>query len=282
MSKKYDLSKIKEVELDILKELKRICEKNDIDYFLDSGTALGAVRHKGFIPWDDDIDVGMKRADYDRFLEACKNDLKPEYFLQTRESDKNAPLNFAKLRKNKTTFLEWNKRNLDMHHGIYIDIFPYDKLPHEEDKKAEFLKKCTKLNTGFLLRTIPDRSDHPRKSLPWLLKAFAKRMIYYALRIMPVSSYYEKMQEEFTRYNYLPDEESEFFTPCFPKYVYKYETLYPTKKLLFEDDYFNAPNDVDTYLKTLYSDYMTLPPENERLGHRPVKVSFIKEHKKTK
>ena len=180
-----EIKDVQRVELDILIKVARLCEERGLTYFIESGTALGAVRHGGFIPWDDDIDIGMPRQDYEKFLDIAQKELGDEYFVQTRETDPNAPFSFAKVRKNGTTFIEWNKRNIKMHHGIYIDIFPYDGLPI--DGLDEHIDKCLKLNKLQFKKYIPDRVGVPQKSLKWKLGAAARRMQYYLLKLYPES-----------------------------------------------------------------------------------------------
>ena len=135
-----DIKEIQNQQLMILKELDRICQKHNIKYHLMGGTLLGSIRHKGFIPWDDDIDVSMIRADYEMFLDVCGRELNSGYFLQTNKTDKNYIMQFAKLRKNHTLFIEKSMNDLDIHHGIYIDIFPLDNiLP--DTKRGSFQQK---------------------------------------------------------------------------------------------------------------------------------------------
>ena len=98
-----EIKDVQRVELDILIKVARLCEERGFTYFIESGTALGAVRHGGFIPWDDDIDIGMPRQDYEKFLDIAQEELGDEYFVQTRKTDPNAPFSFAKVRKNGTT-----------------------------------------------------------------------------------------------------------------------------------------------------------------------------------
>jgi lipopolysaccharide cholinephosphotransferase len=123
-----ELKNLQNVQLEILDEIVRICNKYDIPYFFIGGTLLGAVRHKGFIPWDDDIDIGMLRKDYNKFIKLCKDELKSEYYLQCSETYPQHWLSFAKIRKNNTLFIESEGlpfRGND-HRGIFVDIFPYD------------------------------------------------------------------------------------------------------------------------------------------------------------
>ena len=125
------MEELRKVQLEALLEVDRICKKFGITYQLFSGTLLGAIRHKGFIPWDDDIDICMLRNDYDRFIEVCKTELDTTYFLQNYETDKNFIHNITRIRKNNTIALQSACAELDMHHGIFIDIFPMDNIvPH--------------------------------------------------------------------------------------------------------------------------------------------------------
>ena len=128
------LRKVQLIELKIAKELKRVCEKLDIPYILDSGTLLGAVRHRGFIPWDDDMDFAMTRANYDRFLLEAPAELGEEYYLQSWKSDPAYGYPFAKLRLKNTAFVEAVSQYAGSEKGFYVDIFPYDVYP---DGQAE-------------------------------------------------------------------------------------------------------------------------------------------------
>ena len=123
------LRKLQMAELEILNEFVRICEKHDLTYYLVGGTLLGAVRHQGFIPWDDDIDVAMPRADYDRLVEVCGEDLGAEYFYQSPETDPYYFLTYAKIRKNGTEIYEERFKDARFHKGIFIDVFPLDFCP---------------------------------------------------------------------------------------------------------------------------------------------------------
>ena len=132
----------------MLSEINRICNKYDIKYFAMGGSAIGAIYDKGILPWDDDIDIGMTRDDYNRFLEVAPRELNSDYFLSWYESDEHTPFFYSKLKKNNTLFIEEQYKDVPMHQGIFIDIFPYDKahdsmvIQKIQFKCAEFLKCC--------------------------------------------------------------------------------------------------------------------------------------------
>ncbi len=140
------------VMLDLLNELDRVCKKYNLIYYANGGTMLGAIRHKGFIPWDDDLDIMMMREDYERLMAIGPKEFKHPYFLQNKYTEPNAPTFFAKLRNSETTafnkseehsFMEYNK-------GIFIDIFPLDKIPNEINEQKEFLKEVD-LNKNIVI-----------------------------------------------------------------------------------------------------------------------------------
>ena len=132
----------------MLTEINRICDKYGIKYFAMGGSAIGAIYDKGILPWDDDIDIGMVREDYNKFLEIAPNELNEDYFLSWYGSDQHTPFFYAKLKKNNTIFIEEQYKNVPMHQGIFIDIFPYDKANQNKHmqqiqfKCAEFIKCC--------------------------------------------------------------------------------------------------------------------------------------------
>lgn len=123
-----NLRKLQLLQTKCLLEVKRICEKHNIQYFLFCGTLLGAARHQGFIPWDDDIDIGMLRSDYQHFIKVCETELSPDFFLQTKESDENYALPFAKLRLRGTRRIEKSSASTNIDTGIDIDIVPHDAV----------------------------------------------------------------------------------------------------------------------------------------------------------
>ena len=134
------LRKVQEVELEILNVVHRVCVENHLKYSLAYGTLIGAVRHQGFIPWDDDIDICMPREDYDKFLKIWSRYNFKDYILQNIETDEDFTQNFTKIRKNHTTFLQPKEEQYKYHKGFFIDIFPGDRVPDSKFKqKIQFV-----------------------------------------------------------------------------------------------------------------------------------------------
>ena len=131
-------------ELDLLRVFADVCEKNDLEYFLDGGTLLGAIRHKGFIPWDDDVDVIMPRKDYDRLWKIANSCFEYPYFFQTSLSEKNFFRAHAQLRNSETTGFIQSDEKKDINKGIFLDIFPLDNVPSDKSEREHLKKKTAK------------------------------------------------------------------------------------------------------------------------------------------
>ena len=140
------MKKVWAVELDLLNEFIQLCEHNDIKYYVIGGTLLGAVRHQGFIPWDDDIDVAIMRSDYDRLCEIAPSHFKHPYFFQTEELDYGFSHPFARLRNTETTAIPSYDADskLKYNQGIWIDIFPIDNIPDNPLEKSKWIKEVQK------------------------------------------------------------------------------------------------------------------------------------------
>lgn len=278
MSLSNDLRAVQMIELEMLIELDRICRKYDIQYFLLAGTVLGAIRHKGFIPWDDDIDVGMMRDEYERFIRICPQELDSKYFLQTYKSDPNYPCLFAKLRKNGTTFIEKEVAKINMHHGIYIDIFPIDNIPNGDFSRL--FHKCLL----FLLEAI-------RISRTPALCLGSRAIVRVLATILhPFSRMVSKRLtdniENFiaTMYN---GKHTECVGTIFAFGILEYTTRITVKrdyfsfpcKLKFEGYSFPVPGMWDEYLTHLYKDYLKLPPDEQRVPPHMMIVNTHKDYK---
>ena len=190
------LPKLHNCQLIIAREIKRICDENNIKYFIIAGTLLGAVRHGGFIPWDDDMDIGMLREDYEKFLEIAKKDLGDDFFLQTPETDKSYGLNFAKVLLKGTVLMEESTASNNAKKGIFVDIFPFDVAPLSEADRESHNKK-----TYFYRRLLLAKRNYNIAGK----KEYVKRIVYFILKIMSVffshDGLVKKLDSEITRYN---------------------------------------------------------------------------------
>lgn len=260
------LPKLHNCQLIIAREIKRLCDKHNIKYFIIAGTLLGAIRHGGFIPWDDDMDVGMLREDYEKFIKVAKTDLGGDFFLQTSETDKNYGLPFAKILLNDTVLVEASAGS-DAKKGIFVDVFPFDVAPENEADRENHNKKTyiyKRLLLAKLNYNVCVKND------------YVKRAVYFILKIM--SSFYshdklvQKLEGEITRYN---NSKTEDIVNIGGAYGYKKETIKAdwvrdTVEIPFEDMTLSAPVDYIKYLETFYGDYMTPPPEDKRYNRHSV------------
>lgn len=253
------LNALQTVEKELLAVLDSLCRAEGIRYFLLGGSALGAVRHGGFIPWDDDIDVGMPRPDYERFLRLASDRLPGHLFLQHHGSESLCLLGFAKLRDNRTVFRETAFAALDIHHGVYIDIFPLDGGPADQ-KKAKRLLRRMKWYRFILLNR---HTDLIRKK-----SRLAGCALSIASLLYSDARCYRRLDALCKSYSY---EEA----PCIANWhgAWGVREVVPRDlfgegiRVPFEDLMCPVPSDVDGYLHSLYGDYRTLPPADQRVSH---------------
>lgn len=270
------LRKVQLIQLEIAKEIKRICDLNGIEYFLDSGTLLGAVRHKGFIPWDDDMDIGMTRGNYEKFLCAAETGLQEKYFLQTWKTDKNYPMPFAKIRLNGTEYIENVFEKANIHQGIYVDVFPYDVWPDSRRKQRKIWRKKSLLQAMITMKChfTKFKSD---SALKYLLKIIMFTLIKFINLFYSKRRLVEKYEKMVKKYNSLESDKlyEQTVNFKFGYWVIRKSCIMGSTQLPFEDEYFKCPENYDGYLKEVYGDYMTLPPEEDRKkGHNILKVDF--------
>lgn len=178
MVKEFQISEqrkqVWKIELELAKELERVCKKHNIKYFADAGTILGAIRHSGFIPWDDDMDFIMLREDYDRFLKVASKEFKKPFFLQSAYSDAHYFRGHAQLRMDGTTAIaKFELGNVDFHQGIFIDIFPFDYV-----SKSKMLNKAHSARLRCLMKIMKNQcSTHPPSSkLMGAIRAVVKKL----------------------------------------------------------------------------------------------------------
>ena len=169
--------------------------------------------------------------------------------------------------------MEWNKRNLDIHHGIYIDIFPYDNLPNNSEERVKFQKKCDKLYRFYVIRGIPDRDMSPQRTMRWLFLAVIRRIMHLIVTPMSMDFVKKIVDRNFMKYNNINTE----YLTCLAygkPYTFVRSDMFPLREVKFENIYFKIAGNYDAYLKELYVDYMKLPPEDQRKGHMPFRLVY--------
>lgn len=264
--KKLELSEIKQIELDILKNFAQFCDENHLCYTLAYGTLLGSVRHKGFIPWDDDIDVFMLRDDYNRLL-SMKDIFERQFEDLCFKSlgDKSYPFAFLKITDN-TTLVDEKEMESKYKYGIWIDVFPLDKVSKDEKKHSRNIRSIIFWNKILVKSIIRGRhigSTWFQNTVNRFLLIPLAHCIKHFFNIPKIcNSKSIKFNGEDTNLvaNYVWENNIQ-------KPVFDVHKLFPVKKECFEGMKFDIPNDSDYVLKNLYGDYMQLPPESERVSH---------------
>ena len=256
--------KLQLIELDIFKSFLMVCKKLDLKYFLAGGTLLGAIRHNGFIPWDDDIDVIMPREDYEKFLEKGQALLEKKYFIQNYKTDPEFVLNFTKIRNSETTFIEKTSKNRNINHGIYIDIFPLDGFPR---KKLDYIK--TKIFDTLYGYQVDKYFFYEEKIKENFFKHIAKKifsdMLYRKKSLREIQDKKEKM---YKKYKYTDSEKIISYCGMYgKKEIMPKKYFGEGKKVFFEGMEVIAPQEYDLYLKQFYGDYMKLPPKEQQVTH---------------
>lgn len=262
-----NLEKLRIVELDILDEFVRICKKYNLRYFLAYGTLIGAVRHKGFIPWDDDIDVWMFREDYDKFASLAQQELGEQYFYQDYKTDPDYPYNFAKIRMNGTRFVQSAIDHLNMNHGVYIDIFPLDNARIDVSKEKKDWKRDKLLRIIASVRYMDNkRSGVERSAIQKLLINTVKVFISKEKIHNLIDKHERKLNSiESNKVIYRSDE----------KWISFEKSDFEEKQLMFEGKMYSVPDGYDKLLTIEYGDYMQLPPENQRISnHETLDIDF--------
>ena len=238
--------------LDMLGEVDAICKKHGIKYMLFAGTALGAARHEGFVPWDDDMDIIMLRPEYERFLIAADEELDKDKFFLQKEFSEHWPMFFSKIRMNGTACMEkFRPKDVEMHQGIYVDIFPCDNLADDKTKrKMQFAASKLVIANSLYKRG-------------YLTDSAAKKLVMQASRLAPIKALHSFALNR-------GDDGSEMLHSFFgasSKYersIYKREWITELAEAKFEDRTFPVSAHYDELLTALYGDWRRIPTPEER------------------
>lgn len=237
------------IMLDILKEVDSICQRNNIKYYLSSGTALGAIRHKGFIPWDDDLDIEIFKTDYSRFIEVMNRELPSKFKLQNHTSDKNYWSVFSKIRDVNTHIVEKTGGQLNINYkynGLYIDVFCVEK----STRKICYI--ANELYSNLVIKPAKKIAlSIVRYPICFINRLLLLRIVFPFLRLfVPGDSDYYLELGSYNGYNRR-----------------RFADIKGTVLREFEGLEFPVPEGYDSYLKILYGDYMVIPSESQRLTH---------------
>ena len=265
--KQIKLDDIKKIQIDILDFVADFCDKNNIKYWLACGTLLGAIRHKGYIPWDDDIDIGMLRPDYDKFIKIFK-DKNNKYELHNYMNDKNWHLAFSKVYDTDTVLYEPDEKT-GQKECVNIDVFVYDNAPDDLKKREKLFKK-----KDFYRKLNSFRVNKGFENPKYKKYNFIRYPIHYILKIFPKDFFLKRFLKVLTTYNNEETEcvgnfSSKTFMSCSKK---AFEKLIDVE---FEGKKYKAPAGYDEYLKAFYGNYMELPPKEKQTAHH----SFVAYYK---
>ena len=265
------LRRIQAAELEMLKEFDRICRSEGLTYFLDAGTCLGAVRHGGFIPWDDDTDVGMPIADYRRFVEVAPDLLPAHMRLATLENTRGFSALCAKVTIADTRFLDEGAIQADCDQALFLDVFPYIPMrgTEEEIRRRLFHMECWQ-KVSYLRHigsaNIPEGT--PNRAPLALACEVAHRILAPTTTDEFVRAHHEAL---FPTY----ETADVWANPCAAHpFPFPAEVLFDPVECPFEDATVFCPHDANRYLELLYGDYMRLPPPEKRSTHTPVVLDF--------
>ena len=263
-------------ELDILRAINKVCVKNGIRFFLASGSLLGAVRHQGFIPWDDDIDIEMPYDDYLRFCEIAQEELGEDFFIQSTETDPYYHFPYLRVQKTSTAlFREWEKE-LPGNHRVWVDVFPLVSLGSQRDYRLKRLviRIATFLRMNSVYFQLNEKWYREQSNPVQFYLVKAARMLPESIRWKLECS----LLRRFVFGNANADTPDVTFvwttvSRRLPREIYDE----PDGKLWFEDDYYPVPKGYDEYLKIMYKDYMKYPPEEKRKPAFNLYVNFEQE-----
>ena len=239
-------------QLSILEETDRICRKYDIPYWLDGGSLLGAVRHGGFIPWDDDIDIAMRLEDLSRFVQVASSELPDNLFLQTRESDPSDKRPVTKIRDLNSLYLEsCDNMAADYQKGLFIDIFPFIDYPSVSESCVKRFAKG--ISTAYSILHSPHY---------YTLRSFAE-FFWFGARYAAYRMIWGMLCLLYPKKTYI----SNILINNGYGIMHRKDSVFPLGEITFEGKRFSAPCNPDAYLRDLYRNYMDMPPENKRKVH---------------
>ncbi len=264
-----ELKQLQDVQQKLIQEVARICKKCGIHFNMVGGTMLGAIRHKGYVPWDDDADIGFLRTEYEKFREACKTELNHEkYYMQDLRDTKGYRWGYGKLRRKNTEFVRLGQEFLPFEKGISIDLMPFDNVP------KGWLSRRIHFFLCFLYRKIFWSAVGSRTE-----KNLCKRAAYKIINLLPMDMVIKSYQRFIDVGQRKKTHLVRILTFPTPKGIYGYERKWYTHLAKYQFGELTLPGayDYDEYLRTKYGNYMDLPPVEKRKIHPVSKLKLLEE-----
>lgn len=268
MGKTNEHEQLRRAQLMIAREIKRICEKYNINYFLDSGSMLGAVRHGGFIPWDDDMDIGMPKEDYKKFLEVAQQELGDKYFVDNYNTNDENSIVFTKIRLVGTKYIEKIGNKNNKHNEIFVDIFSYYYISDNR-----WIRKFEGLKMQIYSHMLLIKGGYK----VWKGKSVLKHIKFMPIQVCAIffskksiRNKIEKLYDKYSETAWLGERSGITYgywwmpNDVFDEYI----------DVSFENEIFKIPKKYEEFLKIAYGDYMKLPPESERITHEVEEIDF--------
>ena len=289
-----ELERLQAALYQILAEIKRVCDKHGIRYFITGGTAIGAHFWGKILPWDDDVDVGMMRPDYERFAKVAQQEMGDRFFLQSPETEPHTPFYFMKVRMNGSRFSESTFRHIDMHQGIYVDIFPFDRIPRQRWLQRLQQKTVFALNGLFIATEIWQwkhfgKCDIPEPRKRGWLPCLVTRLL---ITLLPKRTIYNIMYRVQTAFNRGKGQGAR------GKRIQDARGKEQVKNIITRSEYLpvadiveaqtvalgplqvSAPRDLLLYLTNHYGQVRKDIPDEMKVSHRPAELVFPDNNKK--
>ena len=271
------LKKLHDCELMILDDFISVCEENHLTWWAFGGTGIGALRHQGFIPWDDDIDVCVMREDMDQLVRAFQQRFPDKYQVLNTDLFPSYPVPLTQITLKNSVFVEESLQYVkDVPLGIFLDVYAFDHVARDPAAAKRQAWKTWFWGKMMILTAVPFPMLAYRGIKKKLIHA-ATATVWAVLRLLRVSprSFYARLKKAATRYNQEPADAYAYFNDTSPfTNTYTKEDLFPLQALPFEGRQVLFPHELDKTLRVLYGDYMQLPPPEKRKNHFPVRLKF--------
>lgn len=264
------LERLQDVERDLLAVVDRVCREEGIEYFLDGGTLLGAVRHGGFIPWDDDVDIAMPYEDYLRFREVAPETLPEGYSLRDCANTPGFSALWMKVFRDGTRFIDDDAANASCEQAIFLDVFPLLPLDRDPERAARQRSQCLRWQRMSYLHHFAHPKIPRTARFRRLIEAGCVVAHHTVARLHDSAEIRRRMLADAQA----QDPGDELFNPCYATYTYRREWFLPAVDIEFDGMVLCAPRDTGAVLRTYYGNYMELPPMEDRYTHLPLVLDF--------